>query len=374
MDQRQQSEMERLCKLAEKDNPTDRAQLFGELSQIFIDSDKALASKERQLMTDVLGTLIHDIEMEIRQDLAQRLANMPNAPRELAVMLANDEIDVARPLLTKSGVLSDPDLIEIIEQRTKEHRLAIALQKPLGEHVTDAILDQGEPDVIEELLNNQDAVLSQRAMEYLVAESLEVARYQKPLLNRPDLPPKLAHRMFWWVSSVLRQHIVQRFKIDEKLVANQVEQSAHQALTSSSAPSVDELAKGLVERLDEVEELNDRFLIQALRGGNVTAFTASFAKLCRLDLRMARRVIFEPGGEPLAVACKSIGMDRSSFVTIFLLTRKSQEKVMPGDKLSSTLAFYDSLSRELAAGMLAYWRADNSAMPEHSAAIKARAN
>ena len=124
-------------------------------------------------MSDVLGTLIHDIEMEIRQDLALRLVGMPKAPRELALMLANDEIYVARPLLKKSGVLADPDLVEIIEQRTKEHRLAIALQKPLGEHVTDAILDQGEPDVIEELLNNQDAVLSQRAMEYLVAELLE---------------------------------------------------------------------------------------------------------------------------------------------------------------------------------------------------------
>ena len=140
MDQHRQSEMERLCKLAETETPKDRAQLFGELSQIFIDSDKTLADKERQLMSDVLGTLIHDIEMEIRQDLAHRLADLPSAPRELAVMLANDEIDVARPLLTKSGVLSDPDLVEIIEQRTKEHRLAIALQKPLGERVTDAIL------------------------------------------------------------------------------------------------------------------------------------------------------------------------------------------------------------------------------------------
>ena len=180
--------------------------------------------------------------------------------------------------------------------------------------------------------------------------------------------------MFWWVSSVLRQHIVQKFKLDDKMLGNQVEQSAQQALSASAAPSVDELAKGLVERLEQVDELNERFLIQALRGGNVTAFTASFAKLCRLDLRMARRVIFEAGGEPLAVAAKSIGIDRSNFATIFLLTRKSQEKVMPGDKLSSTLAFYDLLAREQAAGMLEYWRADNSAMPEHTAAIKSRAN
>ena len=54
----------------------------------------------------------------------------------------------------------------------------------------------------------------------------------------------------------------------------------------------------------------------------------------------------------------------------FLLTRKGQGKVMPSDRLASTLTFYDSLVREQAAGMLAYWRADNSAMPEHSSAAK----
>ena len=47
---------------------------------------------------------------------------------------------------------------------------------------------------------------------------------------------------------------------------------------------------------------------------------------------------------------------------------------MPSDRLASTLTFYDSLGREQAAGMLAYWRADNSAMPEHGSATKSKAN
>lgn len=353
--------MERLCALARQDNTGDRGQLFGELSKIFIKEDAGLSDTERGLMTDVLGSLIHDIEMEIRQDLSQRLSTLPNAPHELAVMLANDEIEVARPLLMKSGVLSDPDLIEIIGQRTKEHRLAIALRKSVGEKVTDAILDQGEQDVIEELLNNHDAVLSQRAMEYLVAESLEVASYQKPLLNRPDLPAKLANRMFWWVSSVLRQHIVDKYRIDDKAVRAQVQESAQAALAARAAPSVDELALGLAERLEQVDALNERFLVQALRGGNVTAFTASFTRLCQLDLRIARRMIFDPAGEPLAVACKAIGIDRANFATIFMLTRKGQNKVMQGDRLATILSFYDSLKPEQAGAMLAAWKADDTA-------------
>ena len=372
MDESQRSGLQRLYALAEQKSPENRQKIFGELSKIFIDSEQSLVDDERQLIVDVLGTLIHDIEMKIRQDFAQQLAKLPNVPRELALMLANDEIDVARPLLLRSGVLSDPDLVEIVTHRTREHRLAIALQKPLAEQVTDALVETGEPDVIAELLNNQDAILSQRAMEYLVAESLEVGRYQKPLLNRPDLPAKLAHRMFWWVSNVLRQHIVEQFPVDATVIHSALQEAARRALATDACPSVDELAQGLVERLEQIDELNERFLIQALRGGNITAFTASFARLCQLELRMARRVIFEPGGEPLAVACKSIGIDRSNFATIFLLTRKGQNKVMPSERLASILSFYDSLGRDQATGMLAFWRADSTgAEPDETAATGA---
>ena len=185
-------------------------------------------------MTDILHKLIHDVEMEVRRDLSERLADNSDAPHDLVVMLANDEIEVARPLLLKSGVLRDADLIEVIKERTQEHILQVARRDTLSEAVTDAIVSRGEDDVIETLINNADAVMSRRALQFLVERSKRVDRFQRPLILRGDLPPGLAHRMFWWVSAALRQHILTSFSVDDTMVEDFLRDSAESAIERTS--------------------------------------------------------------------------------------------------------------------------------------------
>ena len=66
-----------------------------------------LSAQERALITDILEKLIREVSREIRRKLAVKLADAPGTPRELAVLLANDEIDIASPMLIESKVLED---------------------------------------------------------------------------------------------------------------------------------------------------------------------------------------------------------------------------------------------------------------------------
>src|SRR3546814_19537168 len=99
-------------------------------------------------------------------------------------------------------------------RRAEEHRMAIALRNDVSVAVAEALLEKSGPDVIEALIRNTDVMLSRRAMEMLVAESKRVDRFQEPLLDRADLPPELAYRMYWWVSAALRDYILKRFEIE----------------------------------------------------------------------------------------------------------------------------------------------------------------
>ena len=49
--------------------------------------------------------------------LAERLSEVPDAPEDVVLMLAHDEIEVACPLLIQSVVLRDAELIEIIQRQ-----------------------------------------------------------------------------------------------------------------------------------------------------------------------------------------------------------------------------------------------------------------
>jgi uncharacterized protein (DUF2336 family) len=307
---------------------------------------------ERALAVDLLVRLLREMEADLRRQIARRLARKPDAPHELVLALANDEISIAQEVLVHSGVLSDPDLIAIVRQQSREHRLAVALRADLSDDVVDALDDTGEPDVIKALVSNHDVVLSRRALEYIVAESVKHADLQKPLLMRPDLPQDLAVRMFWTVSDCLRETIIERLAgraipgdLDECIVAG-----VKDALRLAQPTSVDMLAGILIARVEQSDALDEEFLIKTLRSGNLSAFMASLARMVNVGIDVVRRAVLDECTKALAVICKVAKLSRAGFVTIYCLTQKfvSSEPYAKPQALAGMLQFFDSIEYEVA--------------------------
>jgi uncharacterized protein (DUF2336 family) len=125
------SGFEGLLKLARDRSVEGRTRLVQSVGDLFFDTDTVLSDRERSLMTEILRQLIHDVEMSVRLALSERLAAEDGAPKDLIQILANAEIEVAYPILKDSSVLQDIDLIEIIQHRTMNHQLAVAMRDSL---------------------------------------------------------------------------------------------------------------------------------------------------------------------------------------------------------------------------------------------------
>ncbi|MEX1147822.1 MAG: DUF2336 domain-containing protein, partial [Sphingomonadales bacterium] len=220
-----------LMRLAEDKSDQARQRLVEHMADLFLSNEGRLTEHQRALMGDILTKLVGEMETVVRKELAARFAGNEDISPDLVRVLANDRIEIARPVLERSGVLRDTDLIEIVHNRSEEHRLCIAMRQKVSEDVSDAIVESGGVDVIEALLRNQDAELSKRAMEYLVAESRRVDRFQEPLLTRHDLPATLAHRMFWWVSAALRKKILLDYAdLDPVTLDDAIQDAARKAI------------------------------------------------------------------------------------------------------------------------------------------------
>jgi uncharacterized protein (DUF2336 family) len=358
-----------LLDLARDKTAASRRLLAETVSDLFFDKNKVLTERERALMVDILRRLIHDVEMSIRRTLAERLADRPAAPRELVVELANDEIEVAHPILVRSEVLQDPELIEVIRHRTLEHQLAITMRTSISEAVCEALVETSNFDVIAALLANPNARIPQAALEYLVEESKQVDRYQNPLLHRGDLPTDLAKRMYWWVSAALRKYILQKFPIDSAELDESLESTIRASLRINGRDaSLRRKPAALAEALLKANAVTAPFLVKILRDGEVALFVALLAKLAGLRGTLVRRFMFEPGGEALAVTCRAIGIEKSAFATILRLSRKAR----PGgqengdEQVKAVLAFYDKLDEAGAQSLLRRWQRD----PEFLDAIR----
>ncbi len=357
---RDEQQLQDLLDLAHARDERSRRVLLENISDLCLSPEGRLSDHERALMTDIVGKLLHDVEMRVRRELANRLLESGDAPHELVVQLANDDIEVARPLLINSQMLTDPDLIEIVKHRGEEHQLAIAVRSPLNETVSQALIDLGSDNVIETLVDNHDAQLSLSALEYLVEESQRVDRFQQPLLKRDDLPADLAVRMYWWVSAALRRHILDNYPLDPTKLDEAIETSTNAVIAESNGDVERSEAEKLVDALALRGELTETFLLQSLRASNVSAFIAGLARRGGVDLRTAQRIVFDPGGETLAVACRAVDISRSGFATIFMLCQHSQSKVKvrtPG-QIESMLRYYDQIKPDQAQLALRYWARD----------------
>lgn len=352
-----------LLALARDRSRNARSRLVSNITDLFLGDAERLTDQERALMSDILCKLIGSIEKSLRRQLANAIAHTDMDLPDLARLLASDDIEIARPVLEESPLLRNTDLIEVIRMRTDEHRMAIAVRRHLDEEVTDALIEYGNEDVIALLLQNDDAALSETAMEYLAAESRSRDEFQEPLISRSDLPPALAYKMYWWVSAALRQKILADFKIEEDFLDEVIRRATETAMVSDEGTeSVLRQARKLASGLHERGELKTSTLLMALRQQRIPLFVACMAELSELDYRTTWQMITDPGGESLAVLARQVGLERNEFASCCLLLLQARHKNLPQApaKLHNLLAVFDALRPDVAEKVMRYWRQDES--------------
>lgn len=363
-----------------RDTPVDQARgkpapgrttLAGIVNDLFFSGQRVLSDRERAQMTDILRQLVHDVEIDIRQKLAARFSEDERAPRDLVLTLANDEIEVAHPILVNSKLLCAEELIEIIRHRTMEHQLAIAVRKTVSEPVADALIETGREDVVERLLENQGASFSAASMQYLVEQSQRVDRYQNPLLRRRELKPDLARRMYWWVSAALRTHILERFDIDADELDEAMERTTRELLNGTAAAADQagpQAPRRLAEEMSAHSRLDPGEILKVLRQGEISFFEAMLTKLSGLRITFVRRILYEPGGEALSVLCRWANFSPDQFAELFRLTRRATpaHKRDAEDDARRLLDVYQTIEPELAGTIIKRWRRD----PDYLRAIQ----
>jgi len=352
---------EHLYELAREKSVAGRMALAETISDLFLQRGTTLTERERTLMFSILRQMIHDAEMSVRRIVSAQLAERDDAPRDLVQRLANDEIEVAYPILTKSTVLHDTDLIEVIQQRTLEHQMAIAIRQSVSEAVSGALVQTGHKDVITTLLENSNAEISDATMEYLVDEAKRVDIFREPMLRRHDLDPRLAKRMFMLVSAALRQYILENSGLSQTDIDDLLEKVALEEVAAVTSPDRPKRkSETLAAELDTSGKVTPDLLVQSLSEGEVGLFMAMFQKFTGLREILVMRLVFEVGGEGLAIACKAVGIDKENFSSIFSLSRKAR----PGSDTTlkrdsrKVLAFYDRITEDAAKQVVRRWQRD----------------
>ncbi len=350
---------ETLMRLARDKSVGSRTKLADIIGDLFFGATGTLSDAEQSIMTDILRQLVQDVEINVRKHLAIQLSNQSDAPHDLVLALANDDSEVAYPLLLKSRVLRDQDLVAIIHHRTLEHQLAVSMRDSVSPVVSAALVETGEETVIKRLLENHNAEIACDTMAHVVEQSRRLDSLQKPLVHRSDLPAELAEKMYWWVSAALRSHIVENFDVDQSDIDSAMEVAVKTVIATQETEDSDMSATDRVARyLAESHDTDGDLIIRLLRDGEVTVFERVLEHQTGLRRKLLQRLLYEPGGEGLAIVCRAIGLEPGMFKEVLTLTRRARVGLDENnvDECAFAALFYEQIEIGSAKLILSRWR------------------
>ena len=342
-----------------------RSLLAQRINEICLMSGRQLSPREAALLFDILEKLILEVELSVRKQLSSTLSEREDTPRDLARMLANDVIDVAYPMLVKSKVLEDGDLIQVILDKATEHQVAITKRDTVSEQVSDSLIGTGNKPVVRALLQNEGARIEPEALSDLVEQAMDDPDLQEPLVRRKDLPEDLAMRMYNWVGEALRKHIEERFH-DEAL-PNWTEADDAVSTAVREALREDIFAGELAGDGDDDPAFHSgntdyrphpRTLVKALKDGDIYRFEELFRDLTDLNAGSVAKVLYDSGPEAIAIACKATGVDREVFAEILALLQGggNPANFRQQPAFLKTMDYFDRIDRQGASRVLTTWR------------------
>ena len=275
-------------------SPTARAETAASVASAFADGD--LAPRERRMAESILGLLAADVAEEVRESLAEHIKHSPLLPRGLAVSLAHDIESVALPILRASEVLTDTDLIGIVQAGNEAKQFAVAERRTISEAVSHALVETGSRGVICVLLANDGAQIGAHSLQAALDLHPDDDNVTALMVDRRELPVAITERLVTTLSETLRERLIQRHNLPEPLVADLTLHGRERALSRlvTDESRVVEI-EALVDRLHTTAKLTPTLLLRAICVGDLHFFEAGMARMADVPIDNARILLYDRG-------------------------------------------------------------------------------
>lgn len=332
------------------------------LTDIIVLPAARLSANERSVAADIMLQVLSVVDEDQRLEVARRVCRVAELPSAMMRMLLLDEPSVASVIIRNADSIPDALLIECAREGTTAHRELIARRIDLTAPVADVILEHEEPEVARLLLRREEFQFSPNAIERLVARSPSDTEMQGLLLRRRELEPAHGFMMFWWVDSERRKRILSRYALDRAIIQDSLQDLYPKVfgVATGSDPLVREILI-MLDRRHRPRGVNGEPVGMDVVGKTLLAarrypsheIVHAVSMVAGVTRELAARILRDPGVEPFAVLCKSLGLPRAEFFRI--LQDKNAERPLDAPRAEDVLGVFDGMARDFSRAILRYW-------------------
>ncbi|KQZ78326.1 hypothetical protein ASD64_12605 [Mesorhizobium sp. Root157] len=293
---------------------SERAAAASALARAYVNS--TLPFEDRCAAEAALTLLLDDNSAKVRQALAEALSMSHHAPIQIIAALASDQPEVANPVLARSPLLTDADLIDRVATGQKAAQQMIADRPSVSMPVAAAIAEIGEAEACLMLLANTGADIASLSFRRLAERFGHEASVREALIADARLPGDCRHMLLVKVGEALRSSPL----VLALMGAARAERVTRDACVKASLTLVDGTKAGehaaLVEHLRLRGDLTTGFLIRTIAHGKVDFFGTALLVLTRQSEQRIRVLLTSGTDVALQALFRSAGLADATHAVI----------------------------------------------------------
>src|SRR6185437_217592 len=207
--------------------------------------------------------------------------------------LAADQPEIAIPVLARSPLLLEDDLIDIVATAHPDAQIAIATRAILPRSLAAAIAEVGSAQACLALLENLDADIAWFSIDRIVERFGHLAPIRENLLARDDLPMATRQAVLSKLSQTLAGFVTARHWLGSEHAEYAAREACEKGTVALAADTPYEEVGELVQHLRQSGQLTAGMILRALLSGNVVLFEEALAELSGVPLERAANYIHD---------------------------------------------------------------------------------
>jgi uncharacterized protein (DUF2336 family) len=289
----------------------ERAEATSALARAYLYSD--LSDNDRAAAEGAMIMLLDDPSPLVRRALAEVFAGNEDAPPTVVHALAQDQPDVAIPVLERSPLFVDADLVEAVASGGMDTQVAVASRADLPCAVSAAIAEVGCAEACLVLLENSDAEIVPFSLDRMVERFGHLAAIRDILFERQDLPAPTRQTLVVKLSQALENFVISREWLAEDRARRITAEACEKATVALAGHSPDSEMRPLIRHLRNSGQLTAGLILRALLCGNVGLFEEALADLADMPLARVVGIVHDRRGGGFRALYERAGLPASTF-------------------------------------------------------------
>jgi len=245
--------------------------------------------------------------------LASAFAASEAAPPTIVHALASDQPDVASPLLERSPLFLDTDLVDAVATGDAARQVAVAGRPGLPGAVSAAIAEVGCAESCLVVLENPDAELVSFSLDRIVARHGHLAVIRDALLARGDLAAPTRQALLAKLSQTLADFVTSREWLSGERAQKITKEACEKATVAVAANTAGGEMGPLIRHLRDSGQLTAGLVLRALLSGNFALFEEAMAELTGISLARVVGIVHDRRGFGFRALYEKAGLPNSTY-------------------------------------------------------------